>query len=198
MRRSLRRIHTLRSRKLIGIAALAPALAASSLVLGTARTASALPLITFSGSARGLYGSSTADLEPTPYGAGVGLRLGVTLPTALYLGGSLDYFFGGTNTVALGGEVSASLLQLMGRAGYDLGLGPVSVRPQLGFGLARTKLEFENNLAGTSDSDFVLAPGVELGFSLGLLTLGAEVSYNKVFADSADAVVFGVGVGFSL
>lgn len=179
----------------------APLLAASALsaTLSATSTASALPLLTLSGSARGLYGNPTGDAELNAYGAGLGLRLGVTLPASLYLGGSFDYFFGESDTV-VNQDVSASLLQLMGRVGYDLGLGPLTLRPQLGFGYAQSNSEL--GPIESSASDFVLAPGLEFTFGLGLLSIGAEASYNKVFADDEaeldDAIVLGLGLGFSI
>jgi Outer membrane protein beta-barrel domain len=197
----------LRSRKLAPLlAALLPALSATLLVLGTARTAQALPLLTLSGSVRGLYGAPIGDSDRNPYGGGLGLRLGVTLPASLYLGGSFEYFFGksdqvGSSTsdqVGFSPEVSSSLLQVMGRVGYDLGFGPLTLRPQLGFGLARTLVKLED-VDLESESDFVLAPGAEFVVGLGLLSVSAEASYNKVFAEGdADAVILGLGLGFSL
>jgi hypothetical protein len=178
----------------------APLLAASALLatLSATSTAAALPLLTISGSARGLYGSPTGDAELNPYGVGLGLRLGVTLPASLYLGGSFDYFFGESETV-LNEDVSLAILQLMGRVGYDLGVGPITLRPQIGFGYAQSSSEL--GPIESSESDFVLAPGVEFTFGLGLLSIGAEASYNKVFAGDdveADAVVLGLGLGFSI
>jgi Outer membrane protein beta-barrel domain len=189
----------LRSRKLMSSVA-APLLAVSALfaIVTATSTASALPLLTISGSARGLYGNPTGEAELNPYGLGLGLRLGVTLPASLYLGGSFDYFFGESDT-RNSQEVSLSLLQLMGRVGYDLGVGPITLRPQLGLGYAQSSSEFE--AIEDSESDFVLAPGVEFTFGLGLLSIGAEASYNKVFAgddQEADAVVLGLGLGFSI
>lgn len=176
------------------------ALAAVAGVLGSAERAEALPLLTLSGSLRGLYGSPVdGDLDPSPYGAGIGLRAGVTLPASLYLGGSLDYFFGESVDTPLG-EVSVSLLQLMAHGAYDLGLGPLTVRPGLGLGLASTSGDFPGG-ASESESDFVVSPGVEASIGLGLLSVGAEARYNKIFSDgdvSTDAIVFGVGIGVSL
>ena len=179
---------------------LAPVLAASAalVTLTMTSTAAALPLLTISGSARGLYGSATGDAELNPYGVGLGLRAGVTLPASLYLGVSYDYFFGESDS---GGalDVSSSLQQFMGRIGYDLGLGPLTLRPQIGLGLAQASSEL-GPVEDTS-SEFVLAPGVEFSFGLGLLNIGAEVSYNKVFADDeveADGVILGLGLGFSI
>lgn len=178
----------------------APVLAVSAILvtLTTASTASALPLLTISGSVRGLYGSPTGDAELNPYGVGLGLRAGVTLPASLYVGASYDYFFGESDTNG-SVDVSSSLQQFMGRVGYDLGLGPLMLRPQLGFGVAQASSEF--GPVEDSASEFVLAPGVEFGFGLGLLSLGAEVSYNKVFADEgveADGIILGLGLGFSI
>jgi hypothetical protein len=178
----------------------APLLAAAAALATFTVTspAAALPLLTISGSARGLYGSPTGEAELNPYGVGLGLRLGVTLPASLYLGGSFDYFFGDSGTVA-NSDASVSILQVMGRVGYDLGLGPITLRPQLGLGYAESSNELGD--VELSNSDVVFAPGVEFTLGLGLLTVGAEASYNKVFAGDdvdADAVVLGVGVGFSI
>lgn len=171
-------------------------------VVGMAETAQALPLVTLSGSLRGLYGSPFGDQgiegeELNPYGLGLGLRGGVTLPSALYLGASFDYFFGESNDVI---DVDVSIYQLMGNVGYDLGLGPLTLRPSLGLGLASLSVESGGLVSfEETESDFVLSPGAEGIIGLGLLSVSAEVRYNKVFADGdADALIMGVGVGFSL
>jgi hypothetical protein len=203
-------LQALRSRKLLRggpaprvalrLLAIVPALSAALLVLGTSSTAHALPLVTLSGSARGLYGSPSDDLGLNPYGGGIGLRLGVTLPVSLYLGGSFDYFFGESETNTADLEQSTSLLQVMARVGYDLGIGPVTLRPQLGLGLARGQTDFGGISA--SESDFALAPGVEFIFGLGVLSLSAEANYNVIFAGDSDqapnAWILGLGLGFSL
>jgi hypothetical protein len=191
----------LRSRKLrLPFMALLPALSAALLVLATSQTAHALPGLTLSGSLRGLYGSPTEDLRINPYGGGVGLRLGVTLPASLYLGASFDYFVGESEQAALDVEQSASVTQFMGCVGYDLGFGPVTLRPELGFGLAQA----HSKVADVSDSegDFALAPGAEFIFGLGLLSISAEARYDVVFAGDEDAGasawILGLGLGFSL
>jgi hypothetical protein len=184
-----------RSRSVRGLAA-SGSLAAFIAVLAAPRDAQALPLLTISGSARGLYGAPLGDPPLSAYGAGFGLRAGLTLPTALYLGGSFDYFFGESEEL-LGVDASASLLQLMAVAGYDLGLGPLTLRPSLGLGLAQTSVDA--GIADTSEGDFVLSPGAELIVGLGFWSVSAEARYNKIFADGdADALVFGAGLGFSL
>jgi hypothetical protein len=158
--------------------------------------AQALPLLTLSGSVRGLYGSAFGDPELNPYGPGLGLRAGVTLPASLYLGASFDYFLGESETRGVI-DVSSSLLQVLANVGYDAGLGPLTLRPSLGLGFAESSFE---GLGGeVSESDFVLSPGAELFIGLGLLSVSGEVRYNKVFADGdADGLILGLGLGFSL
>ena len=158
--------------------------------------ADALPLLTLSGSLRGLYGSAFGDPVVNPYGPGLGVRAGLTLPTSLYLGASVDYFFGASEDVE-GVDVSASLLQVMANVGYDLGLGPLTLRPSLGLGLAQS--DVEGGVFESSESDFLLSPGAEAIVGLGLLSVSGEVRYNKIFVDGDfDGIYFGVGLGFSL
>jgi len=172
------------------------ALAGGLCAFGAPREAAAAPLITLSASLRGLYGSVSGDPDLNPYGPGVGLRAGVTLPASLYLGASLDYFIGESDSVA-GVEASASVLQVLGNVGYDFGLGPLTVRPVLGFGLAQSNVDLGD--ADESEGNFALSPGVEGIFGLGLLSVGAELRYNKVFADGdVDAFIVGLGLGISL
>jgi hypothetical protein len=160
-------------------------------------SASALPLVTISGSARGLYGSALGDPEVLSfYGPGLGLRAGVTLPASLYLGASLDYFFGESKSIS-GFDASSSLLQVLANVGYDLGLGPLTLRPNIGLGLASSTIKLLN--LDESDSNFVLSPGAEVIVGLGLLAVSGEVRYNKIFADGdTDALILGVGIGFTL
>jgi hypothetical protein len=177
--------------------------AAGFFTLAVSADAQALPLITLSGSVRGLYGSAVADSDLNPYGLGLGLRAGVTLPMSLYLGASFDYFAGESEEI-LGADISVGIYQLMANVGYDLGLGPIplTLRPSLGFGYSHLNADVGDADiqigSEDSESDFVLSPGAELILGLGLLTLSAEARYNKVFADDSDGVILGVGVGFSL
>lgn len=161
-----------------------------------AGNASALPLLTLSASLRGLYGPGSGDPIVNPYGPGLGVRAGVTLPTSWYLGASLDYFFGESEEIA-GIDVDASLLQVMGNVGYDAGLGPLTLRPSLGLGLAQN--DVEGGEFDDSKSSFALSPGAEAIVGLGLLSVSGEVRYNWVFVDGDfDGLYFGVGLGFSL
>lgn len=169
--------------------------ACATAALAFSGNASALPLLTLSASLRGLYGTASGDPDANPYGPGLGVRAGVTLPASLYLGASLDYFFGESKEI-LGTDVNASLLQVMANVGYDAGLGPLTLRPSLGLGLSQANVEV--GPLDESEGNFVLSPGAEAIVGLGLLSVSGEVRYNKVFADDLDGVYFGVGLGFSL
>jgi hypothetical protein len=172
-------------------------LACAVVAFAFSASAQALPLVTLSGSIRGLYGSDLDDETPSPYGPGLGLTAGVTLPASLYVGASLDYFFGESATIG-GLDASASLFQVLGHLGYDAGFGPLTLRPSLGLGFAQSSVDLEG-LGDDSASDVVLSPGAELFVGLGLLTVSGEVRYNEVFSDSGvDALILGVGLGFSL
>jgi hypothetical protein len=170
-------------------------LACAAAALAFSSSAEALPLLTLSGSVRGLYGSALDDPLLNPYGPGIGLRAGVTLPASLYLGASLDFFFGESDTIA-GVDTSSSLFQVLANVGYDAGFGPLTLRPSLGLGLADTSTEVA--VVERSEGSFVLSPGAELIIGLGLLSVSGEVRYNKIFDDDVDGLIFGVGVGFSL
>lgn len=167
---------------------------ASLMVFGSARDACALPSLSLSASARGLYGVALGNPYLSPYGLGLGLRAGVSLPTSLYLGASFDSFAGESKGRSL------SQLQLMGHVGYDLGLGPLTLRPSLGLGFARVEAEAagDTSVPPNYAAHIAASPGAELSAALGMLTVSAEARYNRVFDASPDAVVVGLGVGFSL
>jgi hypothetical protein len=173
-----------------------------------ASSAHALPLITLSGGVRLLQGTPIKKIDPDPYGLGLGVRLGVTLPGSLYLGGALDYFFGESKTLDDLDQERARL-EVMGRIGYDVGLGPLLIRPVVGIGLARTLQEFKGATSGagatpsvtTRDNlnDLLIAPGFDFGFDLGLMTLGLDARYNWVPSGKRlDGTVVGLGVGVAL
>jgi hypothetical protein len=180
------------SRRLPILAVLAAAVSLAA--LGTAKDARALPLLSLSASARGLYGAALGDPYLNPYGVGLGVRAGVSLPTSLYLGGAFDYFLGESK------GSSISLLQLMGHVGYDVGLGPLTLRPSLGLGLSQKKAEGTNDTSVPPDyiSNIAASPGVELLVALGMMSVSAEARYNLVFDADPDAVIVGIGLGFSL
>src|SRR6185295_9405239 len=170
-------------------------------------SAAALPLVGVSASLRGLYGFALGDSQRVqamgpggtsassdwnPYHLGLGVRAGATL-SSIYVGASLDYFFAETLHVS-GFEVSGGRLQFMGNVGYELGLPLITIRPLLGLGYARTRID-ANSAGNASKQELVLAPGAEVLVSLGLINLSGELRYN--WASTADAVIVGVGAGLS-
>lgn len=140
-----------------------------------------------------------------PWGVGLGVDGGYTLSNAVFLGGSIEYFFG----EQIGGDgngASANLWQFSAEGGYDIGSGPVVLRPKLALGFANVHVKScavaPIDIAGTActsdtKSDVVLLPGATFivmppGFSLTL-----DLRYELVFASqTGQGLLFTLGVGF--
>lgn len=195
------------------------AAAASVLVVSSVETeAQALPLVTLWGSLRGEHGSVAGDGSSVsaasssgqqqtkvinPYGFGLELAAGATLPLSLYVGASFDAFFGETESLGSGLDVSRSCYQLMGNLGYDFGLGPLTLRPELGVGYSLGTIESKGGAQNVSARDVstngaIVAPGAEFFVGLGLLNLSAQARYQLVTGTNSNSVVLGLGVGVSL
>lgn len=147
------------------------------------------------------YGVELNEGDSNPWGTGLGLEGGYTLPFGLYLGGNAEYFFG--NEVDFGlGTVDANIWQISAEGGYDIGLAKYFViRPKLGLGLANPMVE--TCLSGApcskaSDSYMLLAPGAKLMLFTTHFSLSVDLRYAMVMADpeTANAFIFSVGVGF--
>ncbi|HMJ53843.1 MAG TPA: outer membrane beta-barrel protein [Polyangiaceae bacterium] len=140
------------------------------------------------------------------YNLGIGARGGVTLPMSLYVGGTILYHLGKTETIA-GGDVTANIWYLGAEGGYDLGAGPLTIRPYLGVGYANLRVSAPDVCVlgtcagGGSHSDGKLAfwPGVTGLIGLGGLFVGADVRY-VLLVDVEDGNAFSafatVGMGF--
>ncbi|HWO13904.1 MAG TPA: outer membrane beta-barrel protein [Polyangiaceae bacterium] len=159
--------------------------------------AAAAPGLTLSASLRVLYGAAADDVTLNPYEEGLGLRGGLTLSGGLYLGASLDYFFGDSDDAI---DTEVGIYQVLGNVGYDFDLGLLMLRPSIGFGLAESSLQFGDE--DESEGNFALSPGAELFLGFGPLNVSAELRYNEVFVGDTgadvDAVIFGLGLGLSL
>src|SRR3954470_14749046 len=84
------------------------------------------------------YGIEMNSGDVNPWGIGLGLDGGYTLPNAVYLGGNIEYFFGDSVGDDINGA-TINIWQLSAEGGYDIGLGPIFVlRPKVGLGLANT------------------------------------------------------------
>jgi len=144
------------------------------------------------------------ELSANAYGLGLGARGGYTLGFGLYVGGQLEYFFGGS-AKSQSSNLSLSVWQLQAEVGYDLGLAPTFVlRPQLGLGVAgfHDDFCFDDAVNGhacrdLSDNYFALAPGAVALLDVGPVFLSAEARVNVILAtgQSQSALFLGVGAG---
>ena len=150
------------------------------------------------------YGVDLKDREPDPWGVGLGLELGYTLESAVYVGGVFDYFFGQRVKYEVADnswEQSANLWQVAAEGGYDFQLSDgVLVRPKLGLGVAMLQASCSGDCiddASGSSSYFAAAPGLTTMFFPGNMVLSLDARYQMVFADElASAFIFSVGIGF--
>jgi hypothetical protein len=144
------------------------------------------------------------------YGFGFGPRGGYTFPEVpVYLGGVFMFFVGERQTFdafGVNGKVRAGYMLLGIEGGYDIGVGPVIIRPTLWLGPAilRAKAcgDF-NPLAGggcTADSDtaLLLAPGASVIYAFDdiPLWLGGEMRFTiAAKADHQTALMIGFNIG---
>lgn len=165
--------------------------------------ASADPPATANSLAIGLgfrYGVDLEDSVVNPWGTGLGVGVGYTLPSAVYLGANFDYFFGETETLPTG-DASANIWQAMAEGGYDIGLGQSLVlRPKAGVGFASLNGEACVDTLGCdsrSESNLALAPGLTFLVVTQNFILSLDTRYDLVFAEeTASALLFSLGIGF--
>jgi len=145
------------------------------------------------------YGIDMNDADVNQWGTGLGLEIGYTLPEVpIYLGGNAEYFFG-EKVEGPGLTAERNIWQLSAEGGYDIGAGPVVIRPKLGLGLANSS--GERCLGGvcgkTSGSDFMAAPGATFMLMPAGFTLSLDARYALVFAEETEkALILAVGIGF--
>jgi hypothetical protein len=149
------------------------------------------------------YGFELEEGDFNPWGTGIGVEAGYTLPSALYLGGNFDYFFGEKLEEAEGVSIEGNIWQLMGEAGYDLGFGQgpfFVIRPKAGVGIAGLNSEACLGMLGcesTSETDFAIAPGATFLLLTKSVSLSLDLRYDMIFADEMlNALLFSVGIGF--
>ena len=146
-----------------------------------------------------------SDSDLNPWGTGLGLNVGYTLPNAIYLGGNFEYFFGGTADVG-SFRLKSNIWQLSAEGGYDIGLGEnFVIRPKVGVGVAGSKASIEGCLPGiscgdqgntTSDTSPLVAPGATFMLFTSHISLALDVRYALVFGDStAKALILSFGIG---
>jgi hypothetical protein len=153
------------------------------------------------------YGLWTGDSvgELNPYGAGGGLGGGYTLNMGLYIGATLDYFTGESESVDFGfGSVESHLnmSQVSFIGGYDLALSKTFVlRPELAVSHISIHSSVSGELSTQSDSRSALGmtPGVTAVFKVGSLSLQSSLRSNIVYIGDTNAsgVVVSCGAGTS-
>lgn len=150
-------------------------------------------------SAGGMIGGGTAG----GYGFGLGAKAGYTLTNRIYLGGMFDYHFGTSESFA-NNTIRNQTWYFGPEAGYDIGVGPVLLRPVVGLGLM-----FHNgSLSGTEVASIpgaeqsttatrvYVAPGVGAVYPIGNFFVGGDARY-MITTDNNSLTLFGTG-GFHL
>jgi hypothetical protein len=147
------------------------------------------------------YGVELNEGDLNPWGTGIGLEVGYTLPLIpIYVGGNAEYFFGGTLESPLG-DVDSKIWQLSVEGGYDIGVGDhFVIRPKLGLGYAFVNTEtcfVVGECESESDGKPLIAPGAKFLLILPKFQLAFDARYAMVTSDPvAKAFIFSVGIGF--
>jgi hypothetical protein len=146
----------------------------------------------------GGYGFATERHDVQPYGAGFGLDGGVTLPEIpIYIGARVQLFAGQTRHLPpeLGSVRESERYLLYGLdLGYDVELGTLLLRPEVGIGAAHMFFTLDAPLTSTStggssllpvpdDLSLYLAPALELLWKLSHVYFGAEIRYLALTAN---------------
>lgn len=118
------------------------------------------------GAKAGVGTNPASDGGPNPLGFGLGARAGLVVASHFYAGGSLMYYFGGSED-----GVSVHTLMYGGELGYGVTLlDLLTIRPQIGLGNAT----FSGD--GASTSNLYIEPGVTGLVTLGSLFVGADAN----------------------
>jgi hypothetical protein len=146
------------------------------------------------------YGVDLKDENVNPWGTGLGLDIGYTLPMAVYVGANFDYFFGESKDV-LGIKTSANIWQLSAEGGYDFGIGPnFVIRPKVGVGMASVRAELcpdGTDCVSDSQTKLLVAPGATFALLTSSFSLSLDFRYDLVFADETmKGLIIAAGVGF--
>jgi hypothetical protein len=121
--------------------------------------------------------------DPNLYGIGIGVRGGVTLPVLpLYIGGTFMYHLGTTV-----GEIKTNVFYLGPEVGYELSLGPATIRPYLGVGYASARSSGSFCFGGlgctdvsNSEGKIAFWPGVTGLVGVGPVFVGADLRYTVI------------------
>jgi hypothetical protein len=151
----------------------------------------------------GEYGVKVAGPELNPWGFGLGVHLGYTLPMGVYFGVPFDYFFGTEDTYG-GAAIEAKLWQVGVEGGYDLALGNTLVlRVKGGLGVASlTTAACSGDLeaplcARRTETKPVFGPGLAFLYLGPNFSFTLDARYELLPTDPlAQGLIFSVGIGF--
>lgn len=151
----------------------------------------------------GEYGVKLGGPELNPWGFGLGVHVGYTLPMGVYFGVPFDYFFGTEDTFA-GAPIEARLWQLGVEGGYDLALGgEVVLRFKGGIGFASVTTrgcggDIQAPVCSSStESKPVFGPGLAFLYLGPRFSFTLDTRYELVPMDPlAHGLIFSFGIGF--
>jgi hypothetical protein len=151
----------------------------------------------------GEYGAKLAGPHLNPWGFGLGVHLGYTLPMGLYFGVPFDYFFGTEDTYG-GARIEGKLWRVGMEGGYDLALADTLVlRVKGGVGFASlTRTACIGSPAAPvcesrTESKPVLGPGLTFLYLGPSFSFTLDARYELLPVDPlAHGLIFSIGFGF--
>ncbi len=137
--------------------------------------------------------------EKDAFKTGIGGRIGYTLRSGLYFGGSYVSHFGMQD-----GPVQASIWYAGGEVGYELEAGPLIVRPYAGAGLASIYASvfmppigsFQGGKIEASDRRFAVWPGASVLLPIDRAFIGVDAKFLVVENSNAFNAYGTLGVAF--
>jgi hypothetical protein len=152
------------------------------------------------------YGFDLGDAEVGPWGPGIGLGLGYTLASGVYLGGLVEYFFGESGPVGVN-DVDTNLIQVAAEGGYDLALSDYWVARAKGFaaGVRIARESCSSTLipgggspcSDTASFDLGFGPGASLMYLGRSFSLSIDGRYEVVLSDPRQSsIIVAAGIGF--
>lgn len=132
------------------------------------------------------YGLDLEDGSTNPWGLGFGLNGGYSLDMGVYIGGRFVYYLG---------EDDVNVWELGVEGGYNVVMDKLTIRPEIGLGLANIGISVATPIGTVSDSSTYLsiAPGAALLYDVSEnMYVGADARFQLVFADpdTVKALIF--------
>jgi hypothetical protein len=133
-------------------------------------------------------GNDLSDTTVNPYGLGFGGRAGYTLTSHIYVGGIFVYHTGESKDDK-GIKYEASVLYPGLEAGYDLGVGPVLLRPYAGVGYLSIKVKASAgpNEIDRSSGKIGFWPGLSVLYPFDKYFVGIDARYVVASVDKVSS-----------